>query len=312
MSNDPQVQAFLEQPHDPAAPRLNSLPPEGARQMYLAMAQAMDAQNVPIGHVENRTIPGPAGEIPVRVYTPVAAGAAPLPVLVYYHGGGWVIGDLGTHDGVCRVLANESGCKVVAVDYRLAPEHPFPAAVDDSFAALQWVSDNAAELGVDANRIAVGGDSAGGNLSAVVSQMAKDKGGPAVAFQLLVYPVTDAGGDYESRWTNATGYLLEQELMEWFFKHYVPKGTDPLDTRLSPLRRSDLSGLPPAWVLTAGYDPLRDEGKAYADKLRAAGVPVEYVNEPQMIHGFFQLSGAIDTGAATLKRAGAAIRRALS
>jgi acetyl esterase len=311
MSKDPQVQAFLKQLQDPATPKLNSLPPEGARQMYVAMAQAMDAQNVPIGQVENRAIPGPAGEIPIRIYTPVAAGAAPLPVLVYYHGGGWVIGDLNTHDGVCRVLANESGCKVVAVDYRLAPEHPFPAAVDDSFAALQWVADNAGELGVDANRIAVGGDSAGGNLSAVVSQIAKDKGGPRVAFQLLIYPVTDAGGDYESRRANATGYLLEQELMEWFFKHYVPKGTDPLDTRISPLRRPDLAGLPPAWVLTAGFDPLRDEGKAYADKLRAAGVAVEYVNEPEMIHGFFQLSGAIDAGAAALKRAGAVIRAAL-
>lgn len=292
MSLDPLVKGLLDQMASQPQPKLWELPPEQGRAMYKMMGQMLDVQNVPIGKVENRTIPGPGGEIPIRIYTPVAQGGGALPAILFYHGGGFVIGDLDTHDSVCRQLSNEARAKVVAVDYRLAPEHKFPAAPDDCFAALKWVDAQASAIGVDGNRLAVAGDSAGGNLSAVVCHMAKAQGGPQIQFQALIYPTTIAHSDTPSMKAFQAGYLLEREAMDWFFDSYVPKGQDLKDWKLAPYH-GDCAGLPPALVVTAGYDPLKDEGKAYADKMKAAGVPVEYVDYPAMIHGFYNLGAVL-------------------
>ncbi|MBO6677042.1 alpha/beta hydrolase [Parvibaculum sp.] len=313
MSLDPQAKALLDQlAADPDAPRLIDLPPEGGREMYRAMANMLDLQGVPIGKTEDRAIPGPASDIPVRIYTPVAGGGTG-PALVYYHGGGWVIGDLDTHDALCRTLANEAGCKVIAVDYRLAPEHPFPAAIDDAFAAVKWVEANSSEIGIDPNGIAVAGDSAGGNLAAAVCLRAKAEKGPEIAFQLLIYPVTDAPRGTQSYKNFAEGYFLEAEGMDWFWNHYVlAAGADPKNPYAAPLRAESLSGLPPAYIVTAGFDVLRDEGKAYAEALKKAGVEVEYVNYEGMIHGFFNLQGALDVSREAVKAAAKALKEALA
>jgi acetyl esterase len=313
MSLDPQVKALLDaMAANTDQPRLIDLPPPAAREMYRAMGTALDLQGVPIGKVEDRTVPGPGGDIPVRIYTPVAAGGTG-PVLIYFHGGGWVIGDLETHDTLCRTLANEAGMKVIAVDYRLAPEHPFPAAFDDCFAVAKWVEKNSSEIGIDPNRIAVAGDSAGGNLAAAVSLQAKAEKGPHIAFQLLIYPVTDAPSDTGSYTSFAEGHFLERSGMDWFWNHYVlASGADAGDQRHSPLRAASLAGLPPAYVVTAGFDVLRDEGKAYADALKKAGVAVEYVNYEGMIHGFFNLQGAIDLSRDAVKAAAKALKDALA
>ncbi len=312
MALDTQVAALLAQlSSNPDAPGLADVPPEGGRAMFRAMGAMLDAKDVPIGKIENRKIPGPAGEIPVRIYTPVNAGAGTLACLVYYHGGGWVIGDLDTHEGACRLLANDSGCRVVSVDYRLAPEHVFPAAPDDCYAAVKWVAANAAQIGIDPKRIAVGGDSAGGNLSAVVCQMARDAGGPAIAFQLLIYPATDMALQTPARKENAVGYFLEEKTMNYFYDLYVPKGTDENDPRLSPLRVKSFAGLPPAYVITAQYDVLRDEGRLYAEKLQAAGVKVKLVNYETMIHGFFTMAGFIAAAKPAIADAAKAVKAGL-
>lgn len=312
MALDPQAKALLDgMAANKDAPRIIDLPPAGARELYRAMAAQLDLSDLPIGKIEDRKIAGPAGEIPVRLYTPVAAGGAPLPVLVYFHGGGWVIGDLETHDALCRSLANESGCKVVAVDYRLAPEHRFPAAAEDALAAVSWVEANAASIGVDPNRIAVAGDSAGGNLAAVVSQLARDTKGPRIAFQMLIYPVTDTDTDTGSYRAFGTGHFLERDGMVWFFDHYAGEA-DRADPRLAPLKARSLQGLPPAYVVTAGHDVLRDEGRAYAEALKAAGVSVEYVNYEGMIHGFFNLQAVLDVARDAVKAAAKALKDALA
>lgn len=313
MSLDPQAKALLDQlAADPDAPRLIDLPPEGGREMYRAMAGMLDLQGVPIGKTEDRAIPGPAGDIPVRIYTPVAGGGTG-PALVYFHGGGWVIGDLETHDALCRTLANEAGCKVIAVDYRLAPEHPFPAAIDDAYAAVKWVEANSSEIGIDPNGIAVAGDSAGGNLAAAVCLKAKAEKGPEIAFQLLIYPVTDAPRNTQSYKDFGEGHFLEAEGMDWFWNHYVlAGGADPADPYAAPLRAESLAGLPPAYVVTAGFDVLRDEGKAYAEALKKAGVEAEYVNYEGMIHGFFNLQGALDVSRDAVKAAAKALKEALA
>lgn len=311
MALDPQVKGLLDAMAANPAPRMIDLPVAQAREMYRGIASTLDLQGVPIGKVEDRKIPGPGGDIPVRIYTPVAAGGDALPTLVYFHGGGWVIGDLGTHDALCRSLANEAGCKVVAIDYRLAPEHRFPAAADDCYAAVKWIEANASEIGVDANRIAVGGDSAGGNLAAVVSQLALAAKGPRIAFQLLIYPVTDTNTDTGSYRDNASGYFLERDSMIWFFDHYL-SGADRNDPRIAPLKAASLAGLPRAYVVTAGFDPLRDEGRAYAEALKAAGVATEYVNYEGMIHGFFNLQAAFDVARGAVKAASKALKEALA
>lgn len=310
MPIDPIVKGLLDQMAQNPAPKLWELPPKEGRGVYLAMNQLLEPQDVPIGRSEDMTAPGPAEPIPVRVYTPMGAGNV-VPALVYFHGGGFVIGNRDTHDALCRQLANESGFRVVSVDYRLAPEHPFPAAVEDAFAAVQWVEAKAAELGIDPNSIAVGGDSAGGNLAAVVCQLAKAKGSPAISFQLLIYPTTQARADTPSMKSFSQGYLLEKQSMDWFFDCYIPKGTDLSDPRLSPLLAADLSGLPRAYVVTAGFDPLKDEGRAYADKLNRAGVAAVHADYPDMIHGFFNMSGVLPQVKLAIAAAAKAMKEAL-
>ena len=304
MPIDPQIQTVLDQMQAIEFPGLSALPVEQAR-AALAMMGAGRADGVDeVARVEDLEIPGPAGAIPARVYVPAVDGTPP--VVVYYHGGGWVLGGIDSHDGTCRALANASGAAVVSVDYRLAPEHPFPAAVEDAWAALEWVAANAAVLGGDPSRLAVAGDSAGGNLAAVVAIQARDTGAPALRGQLLVYPVTDATMSHPSIEENASGYFLTKADMEWFFGHYAPGRPD--DWRLSPLAAADLSGLAPALVLTAEYDPLRDEGEAYARRLDDAGVPVELIRKDGLIHGFFGMAADVDEARDAMERSGAALR----
>ena len=244
--------------------------------------------------VEDRVANAGGVKLPVRIYTP--DGKGPLPILVFFHGGGWVSGDLDTHDAPCRALANGAGCIVVAVDYRLAPEHKFPTAAEDCYAATKWVVLNAASFGGDPKRIAVGGDSAGGNLAAAVAQMATDRGAPTLKYQLLLYPVTNYSYDTSSYRTNAEGYLLTRGSMEWFWNHYLSNPNDGENPYASPLRGQRLSNLPPALVITAEYDPLCDEGAAYAKKMKDAGVAVDYSDYKGMIHGFFSLGHVFDQG----------------
>lgn len=267
-------------------------------------------QGEPVASVEDRAITANGAQIPVRIYRP-ESGPAVKPALVWFHGGGWVIGSLDGSDFGCRIMANASGCTVISVDYRLAPEYKFPTAVDDCLAVTKWVAENGPELGVDGARIAVGGDSAGGNLAAVVSQLARDGGGPAIAFQALVYPVTNYDFSTASYRDNAEGYLLERDSMEWFWGHYLRSDADGASTKASPLRHTNLAGLPPAIVLTAEFDPLRDEGEAYAERMRAAGVPVEARRYDGQIHGFFA-NPAIDDGSEAARHVGKAIARAFS
>ncbi len=263
----------------------------------------------PVARVEDRTIPGPQQPIPVRVYWPESGKN--LPGLVYYHGGGFVFGTLDSIDRTMRALTNASGCVVISVDYRLAPEHKFPAAVEDANAALGYVAEHPEEFGIDAKRIAAGGDSAGGNLATVVCLTARDRGGPKVAFQLMVYPVTDYGDDRPSSREFADGYLLTSALMDYFWGHYLPRPEDGQDQHTSPIKAKSLSGLPPAMVITAECDPIRDQGEAYAQRLKESGVPVELKRYDGAIHAFFNLAGVIDSGKQAIEDAGAALKAAL-
>jgi acetyl esterase len=307
MPVDPQAQVFLDMLKAMNVPDVSTQTVEEARAVMEASRQLDTTPPEAIFKVENRTIPGPAGEIPVRIYTP--EGNGPLPVLVYFHGGGWVICSLDTHDGICRALANQAQCVVVSVDYRMAPEHKFPAAVDDCYAATKWVVENAASINGKADRVAVGGDSAGGNLAAVVSLMAKENGGPHIVFQLLIYPATDyyiPGTD--SIRENAEGYYLTRSAMVWFWNHYANSEEDANNPHMAPLRAKDLSNLPPALVLTAEYDPLRDEGEMYATRLQEAGVSVTATRYNGMVHGFFSLSNMMDQAKVAVAEAAAALR----
>ncbi|HUI27793.1 MAG TPA: alpha/beta hydrolase [Candidatus Kryptonia bacterium] len=307
MPLDPQARAILDQLAAMGAPPLNELPVPDARQAFTALA-AMQGSPSAVANVVDRQVPGLAGDIPVRTYTP--SGRAPFPVLVYFHGGGWVIGSVETYDILCRALANAAGCIVVSVDYRLAPEHKFPAAAEDAYAAAKWAAANAAAIGADPARIAIGGDSAGGNLTAAVALMARDRGTPSFVHQLLVYPVTDAGCDTVSYRENADGYLLTKAAMHWFWGHYLRNEADGDNAYASPLRAPHLRGLPPALVITAEFDPLRDEGEAYAARLRDAGVPVTVTRYDGMIHGFFGMAAVLDQGKRAVEQAATALRTA--
>jgi acetyl esterase len=267
---------------------------------------------LPMARVEPLSIPGPAAPIPARLYAPPGAPPPPRPLLVYFHGGGWCVGSLETHDGSCRFLAAHSGAAVLSVDYRLAPEHPFPAAADDALAAFRWAAGSAEELGADPRRIAVIGDSAGGNLAASVSLMSRDAGGPLPAMQVLIYPVTDAVGGQRSRDLFARGFLLTKADKDWFERHYLPDPTASADPRVSVLRADDLAGLPPAYVTTAGFDPLRDEGEAYAERLRAAGVRTALRRHPGLIHGFANLTAISRTALGAMHELVGALRMGLS
>lgn len=292
MPLDPQVEAVLAPLREAPVVDFWSLEPSVVRANFGSFGA--EAAPPPVAKIENRGIPGPAGELPVRIYTP--DGAGPFPLLMFFHGGGFVVCDLDSHDALARSLCGGAGAVVVSVDYRLAPEAKFPAAPEDCHAATRWAVDNAASIGADGARVAVAGDSAGGNLAAVVAQLAKQRGGPALAHQLLLYPVTAHDFTTPSYEENAEGYFLTRDMMQWFWHHYLERAEDGQDPLAAPLRAEDLSGLPPATVVTAEYDPLRDEGEAYARRLDEAGVPTQAVRYDGVIHGFVSMYEQIDKG----------------
>jgi acetyl esterase len=306
----PEVRAIRDQAERDQAPKLYTLSLAEARAADLAAVTAGAGRGEPVSRVLELTIPGPGGELPIRVYQP--GGAGPWPALVYYFGGGWTLGALDTADGVCRRLTNAAGCVTVAVGYRLAPEHKFPAAVHDCHAGAAWVAEHATEIGADPAWLAVGGDSAGGNLAAAVTLLARDRGGPALAHQLLVYPNTNYESATPSMREVTDENFFNPKSVHWYWQHYLASPADGASSLASPLRAPDLSGLPPATVITAEYDPLRDEGEQYAERLRAAGVPVDLTRYAGMIHGFFTMSGVLDGARQAVAHAAAQLRAAFA
>jgi acetyl esterase len=308
MPLDPQVIKILKEAESLGLPVYQDLSPAEARQQMLDQSPAVDPL-LSVNRVEDRSIPGPEGDIPIRLYYP--AGDAPFPVLVYFHGGGWVIGDLDTHHGFCHALAKTGDCLVVAVDYRLAPEHRYPAAVEDAYAATKWVAENTELIQADPDRFAVCGDSAGGHLAAVVSLMARDRNGPRIDLQILIYPITDFSFDTPSYEENKEGYMLSRDLMKWFWNHFIENENQANEPYVSPLRAENLSGLPPALIVTAEYDPLRDEGEAYGQRLQAAGVNVTLSRYPGMIHAFIRMTAVLDKANDALDEVSAMLKRVL-
>ncbi|HWP66844.1 MAG TPA: alpha/beta hydrolase [Candidatus Limnocylindria bacterium] len=309
MPLDPQCRLILDQLAATGMAPLHTQTVAEAR-AFMESMRGLHGPPTTLPVVRDLSLPGTAGTIPARLYRPVEGGT--LPLLVYFHGGGWVIGSLDTHDDVCRDLAKAAGCAVLSVAYRLAPEHRFPAAAEDCYAATRWAAANGAALGIDPARLAVGGDSAGGNLAAVTALMARDQHGPALRFQLLIYPVTCGRMDSPSIHENADGYLLTRDAMVWFWDHYAPAKADRERPYAAPLRAADLHGLPPALVITAEFDPLRDEGEAYARRLEAAGVPTTLRRYDGQIHGFFTMGALIDRARDALAEAASALRAALA
>ena len=309
MPLDPQAQKVVD-----ALAALNlkpfrdSSPAEARESMRSRTAALGPFEEVPA--VADHRVPVTGGEITVRVYKP--AGMGPHPVLVFYHGGGWVIGDLYTHDGICRSLVNAAGCAVASVDYRLAPEFKYPVPVEDSYAGLLWVVANATRLGLDSARIAVGGDSAGGNLAAVMALLARDRRGPRLLLQILVYPVTNHDFGTASYRENGTGFVLTTDDMRWFWRHYLSREEQGREMTASPIRAKSLADLPPALVITAGCDPLRDEGDAYAARLRDAGVAVTLTPYPGMFHGFLRMTRILDQSRVLLDEIAGALKKALA
>jgi acetyl esterase len=314
MPLDPQVQTVLQAVKAAALPEFWQLTPDQAREQYKQRIKRMDVRDEPIHEVEDKPIEGPeGGALMLRIYRPRKAESGELmPALVWYHGGGFVIGDLDTHDTACRQLAKAGDCIVVAVHYRLAPESRFPAAVDDSMAALRWLARRGHEIGVDPDRIATGGDSAGGNLATVCALLARNEGFPKLSLQLLIYPCVAPEPETPSHYAFAEGHLLTRKTLTWFYKQYIRNSTDTRDFRFGPLIAEDFSNLPPAFVLVAGYDPLRDEGVQYAAKLIEAGNRCTLVNYEGMVHGFLLMPGAVDAVKRAVADSGAALRAAFA
>lgn len=305
MALDPQAKVILDFMADSGF-TFDGMTPEELR---ARMGMTAMPSPIELASIDDRTIPGPAGEIPVRIYRP--SDEPGLPVTVFFHGGGWVIGDLESHDHCCRTIASKAGCVVVAVDYRLAPEAKFPAAFDDAWAATEWVATHADDLGVDTDRLAVAGDSAGGNLAAVVANTARDHEHIEIVSQVLIYPVVDGTCDRPSMTENAEGYMLTRSAMDFFHGHYATSDADLTDERFSPIF-SDLSGAPSAVVITAGFDPLRDQGNAYAARLRDAGVDVDHVEYEGMFHGFFSMDAGLDVAKDAQEQVAVALRAAFA
>jgi acetyl esterase len=306
MPPDPQVRAILDQMA--SLPPFESLSVEDARAQTIERTRAGSLPTLPVAAVANRVIPGPAGDLPVRIYTP--NGTGPFPLMVFFHGSGFVVCNLDTHDGTCRNLCNAAGCVVVSVDYRLAPENKFPAGPDDCYAATKWAHAHARELNADPSHIVIAGDSAGGNLVAVVALMVRDKGGPALCGQLMIYPVTDYyTPGHPSYVENAEGYGLSAAGMRWFWGHYLTSATEADNPYVSPLRATNLRGLPPALIITAEYDVLRDEGERYGKRLAEAGVPTKVTRYDGMHHGFFQMYGIVEQAKTALNEAAAWLKQ---
>jgi len=312
MALDPQIEFVIGLVKKANAPEFWQLTPDQAREQY-SLRVAKLAVKEPILRTEDRRIPGPGSHIPIRIYTPREAKAGErLPVLLWFHGGGFVIGSIDTHDSVCRMLANQADCIVVSADYRLAPECKFPAAVEDCEAAFKWVALHAVEFGADPQAIAIGGDSAGANLATVVAILARDAGHPKITFQLLIYPCAAPEPETPSHYKFAEGYVLSRNTITWFFRLYQRSRADSNDFRFAPLIADDLANLPPALVLVAGYDPLRDEGVDYAKRLIEAGNRVRLVNYEGMIHGFILMGGAVDDAKRAVAESAQALREAFA
>jgi acetyl esterase len=309
MPLDPQVARWRERRIAERVRPLYTQTLAEARAADLAEIQAGTGTPEPVHQVAELTVPVDGTELPLRVYRP--SDAVPLPALVYFFGGGWTLGQIETCDGICRTLANAAGCAVIAVGYRLAPEHKFPVAVHDCYDALRWAAEHAGQLGIDPGRLAVGGDSAGGNLAAAVTLLARERGGPELAAQLLVYPNTCYGADTPSLRENDDESMFNRRSVDWYWGHYLTTPDDGSDPLASPLLAADLAGLPPALVITAEYDPLRDEGEQYAERLRAAGVPTECTRYDGMMHGFFLMSSTLDGGRRAVEQAVAFLRTRL-
>jgi acetyl esterase len=304
---DPDAAAVFRAFQEAGRPPYETVSPAEARELYLKGRVVTNPEPPELKSVQPLAISAPHGSIPARVYTPMRLrrtnGLAPC--LVFFHGGGWVIGDLDSHDVVCRKLADEGQLVVISVDYRLAPEHKFPAAVEDAITATRWIADNSRQLDIDASRLTVGGDSAGGNLAAVVAISARDGNGPDIAGQVLIYPAIDFALTHPSHREPETSLLLTHSVIRWFRDHYLTGAADISDWRASPARAGTLIGLPPAYVLTAGADPLRDEGDEYAHRLKAAGVPVTYRTFPGQFHGFFTMGKLLQQANVAAKEIGA-------
>lgn len=312
MSLDPDAQLVLDMIKAAGRPPFEQLSPDEARQAYMNSRRLLQPDAEDVAESRDTTVPGPHGPVPVRLYRPAGTAASDvLPALIYYHGGGWLLGGLDSHDVVCRRFANAARCRVVSVDYRMAPEDKFPAAVDDCAAATQWAVDNAATLGIDTAKIAVGGDSAGGNLAAVMALMARDGTLPPVVFQLLIYPATDMAMTSVSSQAIREGVPLTSATMKWFIDHYMRTKADEIDWRASPLRAASLAGTAPALVLTCGYDPLRDEGIAYAQRLEREGVRVIHVHYSDQVHGFMSMGKMIRAADQAIDQMARALHKAL-
>lgn len=307
MPLDPQAGEFLDKLKRSRAPLMHQLSVEEARGLVVPLRVPRE----PDVTVANRVIPGPGGDLPLRIYTPQQAGSAPSPVVVYFHGGGWVVGSIASHDALCRRMCSRSGCVFLSVDYRLAPEHKYPAAVDDAYAATAWAAAHAVELGGDPGKMAVAGDSAGGNLAAAVCLKARDQQGPAISAQVLIYPITDYLPDFKSYRTNGRDYFLTTDSVVWFWDHYLGSKLQATEVLASPLREEDLTGLPTALVLVAEFDPLLDEGLAYADRLEQAGVQVECFVADGQIHGFLRRLDLFERARTMTDELAAAMQRVL-